>query len=331
MYFSTKAIDRANRRDAWQSAINNLCGSLVVDFTVGDIDGTIEARKVGTLDGMRVAQPPSTVYRTARHVRGVSPRYVLILQLAGQCRIEQSGRIAAMSPGSVTIIDTTLPSSFRCERKSSYLALHVTKDQLDGRGVVWEAHLSSICPSPTASLMHPLILSTFEQSHSFGPAQAQATSDAIISLFSAGYLDSGENVGGDAIILMPNLLKSVQAYIVTHLHDEDLSPCAIAKAHNISERQLHRLFESLGLSVCRWIRRARLDRCAMDLRDLGQRGRTITEIAFSHGFSDSAHFSRAFREEFNETPRDYRGRVVNGAAPRHGRVLEGGPLTAIWR
>lgn len=331
MYFSTKAIDRADRRNAWQSAISNLCGGFVFEFAASDIDGTIEARKIGPLDGMRVAQPPSTIYRTAQHVRGVSPRYVIILQLAGQCRVEQSGRVAAMSPGAVTIIDATLPSSFRCERKSSHLFLHVGKQQLDGRGIVWDEHLSTICPPPTASLVHPLILSSFEQSHSFGPAQSQATSDAIVSLFSAGYLDSGDGAGGRDVILMPNLLKSLQAYIIAHLHDEDLSPCAIAKAHNISERQLHRLFEPLGLSVCRWIRRARLDRCAMELRDPSQRGRTITEIAFSNGFSDSAHFSRAFREEFNETPREYRSRVSQGVAPLCGRLADRGFTDASWQ
>ena len=32
----------------------------------------------------------------------------------------------------------------------------------------------------------------------------------------------------------------------------------------------------------------------------------ITEIAFRWGFNDSAHFSKAFRAEFGQSPRAYR-------------------------
>jgi AraC-like DNA-binding protein len=39
------------------------------------------------------------------------------------------------------------------------------------------------------------------------------------------------------------------------------------------------------------------------------RNKTITEIAFSWGFSDSAHFSRSFRKQFGICPRVFRAQT----------------------
>jgi AraC-like DNA-binding protein len=101
-------------------------------------------------------------------------------------------------------------------------------------------------------------------------------------------------------------LRSIQDYVIAHLSSDSLSPRGIARAHGISERQLHRLFRSVGVSVCRWIRQTRLDRCAAQFRDREQSHRSITQIAFSAGFNDAAHFSRLFRAEFGQSPTEYR-------------------------
>jgi AraC-like DNA-binding protein len=108
-------------------------------------------------------------------------------------------------------------------------------------------------------------------------------------------------------------LRSIQDYVIANLGDEGLSPRSIARAQGISERQLHRLFQQCGQSVCRWIRQCRLDRCAAQFRECGLGHRSITQIAFACGFNDAAHFSRLFRAEFGETPSRYRahaGRVA---------------------
>lgn len=44
------------------------------------------------------------------------------------------------------------------------------------------------------------------------------------------------------------------------------------------------------------------------LADAASAGRSITEIAYAAGFSDAAHFSRAFQQRFGTTPRAYRKR-----------------------
>ena len=97
---------------------------------------------------------------------------------------------------------------------------------------------------------------------------------------------------------------SVRRYIRMHLHDPRLTPESIARAHAMSLRALHALFEHTGESVAALVRRSRLARCRADL-ELPDTG-SITEIAFRWGFGDAAHFSNAFKREFGVTPREVR-------------------------
>jgi len=79
-------------------------------------------------------------------------------------------------------------------------------------------------------------------------------------------------------------------------------------------RHLHRLFSARGRRVSDCIREQRLERCSADFADRRFLEKSITEIAFSWGFSDSAHFSRCFKLRFGVSPREFRLRVASGAA-----------------
>ncbi|MCW3008432.1 MAG: transcriptional regulator, AraC family [Solirubrobacterales bacterium] len=100
----------------------------------------------------------------------------------------------------------------------------------------------------------------------------------------------------------------VRRYIRAHLQDALLGPEAIAKAHAISVRTLHALFEDCEESVAGLVRRERLARCLEDLRRPS--GGSVTEIAFRWGFRDAAHFARVFKREFGQTPSDVRGHAA---------------------
>lgn len=104
---------------------------------------------------------------------------------------------------------------------------------------------------------------------------------------------------------------SVRRYIRMHLRDPRLGPESIARAHAMSLRTLHALFEHTGESVAALVRRSRLARCRADLERPD--GGSITEIAFRWGFSDAAHFSTAFKREFGATPREVRRESMTGA------------------
>ncbi len=95
-------------------------------------------------------------------------------------------------------------------------------------------------------------------------------------------------------------------YIEAHLHDPDLTPSQIAAACRMTPRYLHHLFSDQEETVARYILRRRLDACARALVSSAQRARTVTAIAFDHGFNSPTHFGRVFRAKFSMTPLEFR-------------------------
>jgi AraC-like DNA-binding protein len=86
-----------------------------------------------------------------------------------------------------------------------------------------------------------------------------------------------------------------------------LRPATIARAHQISPRYLHRIFQQHhSVSVATHIRTRRLDRARRDLVDRRLDHLTIATIARRWGFSRPADFSRAFQRYTGAPPRDYR-------------------------
>jgi AraC-like DNA-binding protein len=64
--------------------------------------------------------------------------------------------------------------------------------------------------------------------------------------------------------------------------------------------------QSSGIVYRQYVLDQRLARCAHDLIDPRTGHQSVTYIAFSGGFYDGAHFSRAFKAVYDMSPRDYR-------------------------
>lgn len=104
-----------------------------------------------------------------------------------------------------------------------------------------------------------------------------------------------------------NRIERVLGYIHTHL-DQPLSVNALAAQSCWSRWQLQRVFsEQTGVSVAHYVRELKLSCAAKQL--LTDKSRII-DIALSYGFASEANFSRAFRQQYGVSPRDYRRRGV---------------------
>ncbi len=119
------------------------------------------------------------------------------------------------------------------------------------------------------------------------------------------------------------ILERVFQSIEMRLSDPNLNTHQIAAEHGISSRYLQKLFESHGESFGHYVKLRRLERCRLDLGSPLHAQRSISEILFQWGFNDSASFSRAFREQYDMSPREYRKSPELGGtraeAPRRGR------------
>jgi AraC-like DNA-binding protein len=103
----------------------------------------------------------------------------------------------------------------------------------------------------------------------------------------------------------------IHAFIQRNLVDPDLTIDRIAERMQCTKRYLHKVFSDEGQTLNQYIWAQRLERCRTELCRAELAGKSITEIAFSCGFSNAAHFSRSFRARFGQPPRAYR-RAMQG-------------------
>ncbi|MFJ9843461.1 helix-turn-helix domain-containing protein [Kitasatospora sp. NPDC101155] len=101
------------------------------------------------------------------------------------------------------------------------------------------------------------------------------------------------------------LLSRIRAHIEQNLADPDLSPESIARSQHISVRYLHKLFQQDGMTVGQWVRRRRLDACRRELGRPSRRQASVSAVAHRWGFVSHSHFSRAFRDAFGVSPREW--------------------------
>lgn len=109
-------------------------------------------------------------------------------------------------------------------------------------------------------------------------------------------------------------LEKAERHILERLGDPGLDANALAKSLCMSRRALYLLFQKHKLTPARMIQDLRLERCKQALGDPLNRHRKITDIAYDHGFSDYATFSRVFKAHCGVAPSDYRLRHV---LPQH--------------
>ncbi len=101
-------------------------------------------------------------------------------------------------------------------------------------------------------------------------------------------------------------INRVIDYIEANI-DSGLTLEALARVANFSPYHFHRVFRAIvGEPLYRFIQRVRLERAASQL--ITDSRKPITAIAYDCGFSGSAAFARAFREQFGMSASQWRAR-----------------------
>ena len=112
-------------------------------------------------------------------------------------------------------------------------------------------------------------------------------------------------VKGNDELLMERIMKAVNK----NLNDSDFSVEMLCQEVGISRAQLHRKMKELtGLSTSEFIRNIRLEQAA---RLLKEQKINVTQVAYTVGFSNLAHFSTVFRKHFGVAPSEYAAQKDN--------------------
>ena len=306
--FSTELLPASDRVDAWQWNAKQICGDCRVRLPKSSFHGTIDIRDVGGLRLTRFSSSPLSFWKWPCDSASPENRFcIVITQIAGVRSYLQNGVSVVLNPGDSTLIDSGIPWSSSCDTECARLYLRVPRwtmeDHLRRADIPIAQRISG--KARHGATFCRLSHSLYDEAGHISEEEGAGALEAYFEVLAAC-------LGGDPYPAPRaiELRRQIHHYIDTHLSESSLSPVEIASFAGISVRHLHRLFLVTGGTLGEYIRGRRLKGCRADLANPRMRERTITEIAFFWGFSDSAHFSHSFRREFGIAPRVFRARAL---------------------
>ncbi len=260
-----------------------------------------------TADGFRLVQVAFTPHRT-EHVASKRADTVLVsLQQTGHVVVAQDGRTTRIGPNELFFIDTARPftietGTMRC------LSLYVPGAQLRSVLPDLDRHTATaIAARPGAgALFRAMMEQTYRNIAHIDDAGARRVAAALPHLLGAALAAQARDVSLADQTSDETQVAQIRAFAIEHLADPDLSCATVSDGVALSARRIHQLFEREPLTLMKWVWSERLERARADLAAPALRNRTIADIAATWGFADPAHFSRAFKAAFGQSPRAHR-------------------------
>ena len=308
--FTTEVIKPDQRAEFWQRFVCKFITD--VDCTIDAPDqfyGEIRNYAIGRLALSILSAAPHKVGRREERIQAEgNASLIVIYQKSGIANYSQGSRTACLEKGDFILYDPLLPYYMELPTdfeqvlfqfpRNALRPLIVDLPDIIGNPVIANTPGGDLCGS---------LINTFEKRiKEFNQVSMHGFAETIVNLIIqtiGSELCNNLNFIGK---INGSTIARAKQYIIDNLKSPDLSLQLIAKHTGVSGRHLSRLFQSEGLSVSKWMKMVRMERCASALVNPAYSGKTIAEIAYEFGFNDISHFSRDFKAIYGLTPSDYR-------------------------
>jgi AraC-like DNA-binding protein len=300
----------ASNADEWRDIASASFVPLSIQQSANDFTASLDMRQLSPdVSIAGVTDQAIVISRTERLASAaISDDVHISLQASGRGTVSQSGRVAQVAPGVLTVTETHRPFTLNyVEPNQRHIVLQASRSALgvsdDMIRHVTGRQLAGINPARDAYVS--LVTSLMAQPETLSETASLEMSSIVTSLASAMLRSAFESSP-----IMPTtneaLLVAMTDFIRAHLASPMLSPETVARAHFVSRRKMYEIFEASGETPADVIRRERIQRAASMLEDRAQAW-SISDVAFASGFGDVTTFTRAFRRYFGVTPREWRG------------------------
>ncbi len=231
----------------------------------------------------------------------------LCRQISGSMMMHQDGRDAATHPGDVYILDPRRPYEFSLASNTRTLVFKVARSEMQSRlgGIANYTAMPISLRRPVGALASEFLASLAKHADAIDPLTGAKLVQQALDLAALAFETAKGGVAQLSSVRTTTLLR-LKSIIESKLHDHILRPTDAAQAAGISVRYANALLADENTSLERYIMLRRLKRCHEALTNPAHSSRSVSEIAYSYGFSDPSHFARRFKQQFGCTPSEIR-------------------------
>ncbi len=305
--WSTEEVEQRRALSYWIDTVCDRFLALEIDTPIRDrFRGRLEQVDFGPATVNSIQAEMQRVRRTrANLARSCHPVFLLMQLREGQVRLKQLGQEVIVRAGESVFIDGTEPYELDCPRSTSSLALRMPElwlkhwlphpERFPARlitGGGWSAALNAALGTIDVHSCDAFAL------------PPDAVAEQLAALLALG-------MGRDPdYSLEASLFDGLVSTLRGRLHEEDLSPLAVANQHRISKRSLYYAFASANTTFHEQLMGMRLERARELLSDARFADLPVAEVAVRCGFADPSHFARRFRKKFGQPPLHFRGLAI---------------------
>lgn len=297
------------RASAWSDA---LCQyyyplDLVVDDTRFDV-GRMHIRDIGSLRVGALECDAMEVHRQRCHVGLQSDEFYMIPFTSGTpLGLVQFGRESRYMPGDLGFVGTGSPYIYKQPMRDRFTALRIPSGVVKDRVPYADDLTASVFSGQRAVVA---IFLDFARSCILHGDDLQDDHAGVIRCFLdlfalAISAPNSAATSEESSVRVAHRQRALR-FIEANLSRSDLQSGTVARALRLSPRYLQKIFADHGQKLSGVIRARRVAEARRLLVGPTTRTQSISQVAYAVGFDDVAHFSRAFREEMDMSPRAYR-------------------------
>ncbi len=308
---STMDYPKEERVARWTNALKQLCIPVECPDSPDDFDGQITVQ-VSPL-GMEFALVESDAITFSGQFEEQPQGIWFSSVMEGEGRFESAELESEIKAGYVIYGPTGVPATLAFSGRFKQLFVRAPQLALNPRLVVPMALPIGIFRGRNSinrvfSLTLQAVADALPQleSHELRPVELAVTEFLLTCLSKEKVAFGLAGASGLKTSHFCRICQDIEAV----LSDPDLSLQTVAEISGGSPRYVQKLFSAAGTSVSKYIRTRRLERCRQDLASPIHADLSISDICFRWGFNGTAHFSRIFRKEYDESPSEYRRAVL---------------------
>jgi AraC-like DNA-binding protein len=301
--FSTDSHPRAERAQAWREAMSRL--GLPIE---GLSDAEPASASVVCLTsplGIEFALVEAGAQAISGRLSGQPAAVWLAVLLGGEAVLVTDDLAEDLASGDIAYGPTGQSAALRLESRCRLMFVRAPRVALDHRLITPVSLRVGRLQAATgvAHILSGLLRATADGLEDLTVDQLRPVELALTEFLAICLAEGG--AAADALGAAAHLQRLCQT-IETLLPDPDLSLRRVADEEGVSPRYVQKLFASADETFSHYLRTRRLERCRTDLASPQHARLSISEICFRWGFNGSAHFSRAFRDQYGQSPREFR-------------------------